>query len=341
MFKMRFFWALAFFPTVLQAQLSSSVFSVLNLPSNSRDAFLSNITSSIMDSSFSQAQNNLALISDNYNGYGSLTYGGYVADIHSGNLNYAFKHKKFGMIMPSLQYFYQGKYTETNEFGDIIREFSGSDLLAGLAVSNAFLEHFRYGIQARFMYSQYLQYSALGISTDYVIHYSQKPSRYGISLSVLNLGLPFKNYVRQQTEPLPLNIQLSSSFKLSHSPLVIHMAYNYLQKWDLTYDPKYLKTNPFSGEVTENTFTGSNFFKHINLAVDFVPSSKFRVGISYDYKRRSELKYSVFGKLAGFGFGIGLKTKKFNIDYTLYGNGVGLFSNFITISTNILDRIRK
>lgn len=335
------FFILLFLPVLCFAQVPSSTYQFLNLPVNGRDALLNKISSSVLDSSFSQAANNISLLLPSQAGQASLTYASYVADIHGGSMHYAFTKDRWGVFMPSVQYFFQGNYLETNEFGDILREFSASDLSVNMAHANAFKNHFRYGVQVRFLYSQYLQYSSLGFSSDYSLYFSKKPNRYGFTLSVLNLGMPFKNYVENQREQLPLNIQLSSSVKLAKSPLVLHVAYNYLNQWDLSYEQKYLSTDPFTGEVSENTLNASNLMKHITVGVDFVPSQKIRFGLSFDYKRQSELRYSVFSRLAGFGMGLGIKTKKWNIDYTLYGNGVSLFSNFITLSTNIHQRIRK
>ncbi len=322
------------------AQISPS-YSFLNLPNNASDASINGIPRSIQDSNFMQVSNNPVFLSSLHNGILEIDYMSYVADIHAGRFSYAYTTKNGRVFLPSLKYIYYGNFIETNEYGEEIRDFSASDISLNLAYSSAFLQHFKYSIQGKVIYSQYLFNSSVAIGGDFYIIYSKKPEKYGVTLSVLNLGAPVTNYVPGTYQFLPLNIQLSSSFKLSHSPLRLHFHYHHLNKWDLTYLDEFKSTDPFTGEIKENTFTFHNFIKHIAFGADFVPSSKFRISASYYPKRRAEMSYNIYNKLTGLAFGIGVQAKKWNIDYALQGQGVGLNTHFVSLSTNIHRFLKK
>lgn len=327
-------------PLLGKAQLSSSSYQVLNLPTTAKDALWQKMSISLIDSGFTQVSSNPVFLQKSHAKSVSAAYGAYIADIRSSYLNYACPIGKSAIIMPSIQYLHAGKFLETDEYGNTLRTFSGSDLILSAAYANAWKKHFRVAAQLKGLYSQYLTYNSWAISSDYYLYYSKNPTRYGMTLAVLNLGMPINGFTSLR-EPLPLNIQWNASFRLAHSPLIINTSYNYLNQWDLNYDLKYITQDPFTGLESENTMTFSNLMKHINLGVEFVPSKKIRFGLSYDFKRRSELKHSLYGKMAGISMGLGFKAKKWEIDYTLMGNGVSLFSNFITITTQIPSSFKK
>ena len=86
-----------------------------------------------------------------------------------------------------------------------------------------------------------------------------------------------------------------------------------------------------------------NFFRHIIFSGEFLfgKQENFRVGVAYNHFRRQDLSVRNFRSLAGFSMGVGLKIKRFRIDY-----GHGFYhlaggSNHLSISTNLNQFIKR
>lgn len=305
----------------------------MDLPDNARLASLGGIVPTYLDSSIEYVVGNPSLIEPYNKGNSLITYNNYLADIHAGYITYVLNTEKLGIIRPFVKYVHYGNFIETDEAGVQLRKFSAGDMALGCSYGKPFLTHFRYGVDVNLIYSQLLYNSALGLSTDYYITYSKNISRWGTALIVENLGTPLLSYSQKNYEFMPLNVKLSSSFKLSHAPIRVHFMYDNINKWDLVApNASNTSTDPITGETKKKTFTLDNFSRHLTFGSTFQPSKAFSINLAYDVRRGKEASSIYARKMAGFSFGFNIKLKKMAISYSLYGNGSGLNANYFTLS---------
>ncbi len=316
----------------LNAQ-NSGVFKFMDIPNNARAASLGGVIPTHNDSSIEYASSNPSLLSKTNEKNILINYTSYLADIHAGYLTYVINTNKKITIAPFVKYLHYGNFVETDETGQQIRNFTATDLAVGTSISKEFFTHFRYGINVNAIYSQLLYNNAAGLSTDYYIYYSTNSEQWGTTLAIENLGTQLFTYSKSNYEFLPLQVRLAGSLKLKKAPIRLHGAFNNLNRWDLVPPNETNQTvDPFTGEVKKKTLTLDNFSRHLAFAATLSPSKAFALNIGYDVRRGKESGFIDRKKLAGFSFGINIKLKKIIINYSLYGNGSGLNSNYFTLS---------
>ena len=59
--------------------------------------------------------------------------------------------------------------------------------------------------------------------------------------------------------------------------------------------------------------------------------------MGYNFRRRAELKLGTRNSASGMSFGLGLKLKQFNLDYSLANYHVAGVSHLLTITTDLDD----
>ena len=110
-----------------------------------------------------------------------------------------------------------------------------------------------------------------------------------------------------------------------------------LTKWKLPYYHTGDGTN--DTEVRLKDSFGSNLFRHLIFAADFVPSEKFHVGIGYNYKTRTDMSTYARNFLSGFSICAGLNVKSFGIGLAFAQPHTGATTFMVNLSMNLTDLI--
>lgn len=325
--------------SVLAQQGGSHTFSFLNLEGSARIAGTGGSMSSVHDGDVAIAFANPSLMDSSMHGALALNYINYFAGVNYLFAGYAHRIGDY-MVGGNLMYLNYGKFHRTDEFGNILGEFTGNDMVLSLSAAKEVEENFTLGTNFKIINSVMDIYSSFGLALDFSGNYHNVEKGFSASAIIRNVGMQLSTYTSDNREPLPFGIDIGFSKKAAKAPFRIHVLLKDLQKWDLTYeDPNAEPEVDFNGDPIEVKPPGflEKAMRHVNLGVEMVPSEAFFLSMGFNYRRRQELKYENRPGLVGFSVGAGIKIKRFRFSYALSSYHRAAGSNHISISTNILS----
>jgi hypothetical protein len=334
--KKYIFLTCLFFSVVTFAQTGGkSVYSFLNVPTSAK--------SSSAGGSVVSLRGDLQFIADNPASLDTsvsndiiLSYINFIGDINFGNVAYAKHSDKLGVTIAGyLTYANYGDFIETNNLGEEIGEFKARDYNLGISFSKPVNDYFNVGISLKNIYSSLETYKSYGIGGDIGGSYLSKNKTFSAGAVISNFGSQIVSYTSGNKEQFPYELKAGFSKKLGHAPFRFSVFTNNLQKWDLTNS-----NGVNSSDSTIRFFTFDKFMRHLVINAEIIPSDNFYINISYDYKRRQDLKLSSRGGFIGFAFGTGIRVKMFELSYSRSIYHFAGASNHISITTNF-DNLKK
>lgn len=287
---------------------------------------------------------NPSLISPEMHQQLSLAYVDYFADIRFSSIQYGRTFERFGSFTASLQYHNYGRFDYADEAGNRDGTFGASDYALMFGWGRQLDSNFSIGAQAKLVGSQYESYSSYGLAVDVAGTY-RNAEGWLFSLVARNIGSELKSYIPGYASSMPFTMQLSVSKRLDHVPFRLMLVYDNLQKWDLTYDdPLDLKgrIDPITGKKNELKGVekyADQFMRHLVFGGEFYMGKNLTLRGSYNYKRRQEMQIPDKLAMVGFGWGIGIRVNRFNINYSRSSFHVVGSPNYFTVTTN-LDSFR-
>lgn len=322
------------------------MYQFLLLNSSSRQTALGGNLLSVDDNDISLVLANPVLIKNDISNHLLLNYTDYFSDINYGFVTYGKTFEKFGTFAGSIQFMNYGKFTETDETGEKLGEFSAGDYALTVGWGRQLHPHFRIGANIKGIYSSLYQYISAGIAVDAGAGWFFPDNYFSGTFMFRNIGRQIKSYVPGNSEPLPFEIQLALYKRLQHVPLGFHLLFHNLQKWDLTYnDPSAIPDiDPFTGEVIEPAKYedfANKLMHHIIFGLELSPSKSFSLRIGYNYHRRKEMIVDSRLSTVGLSWGFGFRVSKFHLSYARSAYHLAGSPNVITITTNLSDFIRK
>ncbi|MBR5028088.1 MAG: Hsp20 family protein [Bacteroidales bacterium] len=92
-----------------------------------------------------------------------------------------------------------------------------------------------------------------------------------------------------------------------------------------------------SERTDEKAFVGflDNFFRHLDVGVEFCPGNAFKIWLGYSYRQSKEMQAADITNMSGFSYGVGLRVKRINIGYARNNYHLGQAPNTISVSTNL------
>ncbi len=336
-------------PLIASAQLGgSSTYAFLGLPSSARVAALGGSQISLPENDLSLVYSNPALLNDNMHNNLTLNYMSYYADIKLGYVAYARNYNKLGMVAAGIQFVNYGTFTEADEFGQILGEFSASEYAFQVSWAKELADSILYiGATAKPIYSKLEKYSSFGLAADIGLTYMSRNRLFSAALVFKNIGTQMKPYIEGNYEPLPFEIQLAITKRLKHAPFRFSIVATHLQTADLTFENQNSPTeevDPFTGEIkTDTDFEkfSDRFLRHFILGVEFLPFKNFHLDFSYNHRRRKEMELTTISGMTGFSWGFGLKISKFHISYANATYHLEGASHLFSISTNFSSFARN
>ncbi len=239
----------------------------------------------------------------------SASYMNYVADIQSGNLSFVMPRgttateddtyfdesgeeqtvaaDSKSALAFAVTYLSYGTIDETNSSGQVIGDFSGSDMAFTLGYANKVTKQIAVGANAKFIYQKVDDLSSQGLAVDFGALYRLKDGRTNLGVSASNLGVQLSGLSEEHKDPLPIMLRLGLSHQLREIPLTI------------------------SGEgvlPSDNDLYGA-------LGLEFHPNIPLSLRAGYssfgsNYKTEGDKDNT-----AGFSFGAGFSFPKINVDY--------------------------
>lgn len=314
----------------VQAQIEgagSSVFHFMGLPASARLNALGGENVSLADGDVSMAYMNPALLTSETDKVLQLNYAYYLAGTMFGSAMYGHNWGD-NYFSASIHYLDYGKMDYTDEWGQVTGgTFTAKDMCVHLTYARQLGPMFRVGATVKPIFSVYERYTSFALGADVGGHFQTRDSLFQMGLALRNIGWQLKGFYEedwgQQTEMLPLNLELGMSLRLAHAPLRFSVTMHNLQRWDLA---------PWEEEVKWYDM----LFRHTIWALDIVPKSeKFYLTVSYNHRRQAEMAIKEVSSMAGLGLGAGLKIKKFRLGLAYSQYSKSNFTLQASLSTDI------
>ena len=301
-----------------QNAVGTSGFAFLSGNFSARSIAMGGSAISMYDNDLSLANDNPALLNSSMNGMIQVNQGLLPAGINFGAFNYALK-TKVGVFAPFVKYVNYGQFTETDETGRTLGKFSANDFSVGTNFGRKLNKVIHLGANFQLLGSNLANYSAYGVCFGFGVLMTHPNELISGGLVVKNVGFVFKDYTSNAKTSLPIDVQAAFSFKLKHAPFRFSIVAKQLNQWNIVYQDPNLK--PTYDALTGDTIPvptagfGEKLAHHFNFQLELLASKSVNKRAGFDYNRRQQLKLIDRPGLAGFSFGVGLKFKKFNLDY--------------------------
>lgn len=319
----------------------SSVFRSLNTVTSARAAALGGNQIAVADGDLGLSFFNPALLDSTMNNRMELSYLNYFSDINFGSAHYAKTLKNAGTASLAVQYVDYGDFNETDQFGNVLGNFSASDVIVNLGFGRRLDSNFTAGANLKYINSSFVDYSSSGIALDLGLHYYKKKSLFSAAILLKNIGTQIGTYTEGNSEKLPFEIQAGITKKLRHAPFRFGFMFENLQKWDIRRESEknILFRDPLTGEITEDDsfVQGDIFMRHLIFNTELLISKNIALRIGYNYRKRKELSLEEKSGTVGLSIGAMVKVSKFQISYGRSTYHLAGPSNHFTINTALSE----
>ncbi|MBI5218067.1 MAG: type IX secretion system protein PorQ [Bacteroidia bacterium] len=341
MFFRIFFISFSLYAITISAQPGGSgVYEFLNLPNSARVASLGGNNITIYDNDLNMPFYNPSLLNGSMNENLCLNYSMYLAGINYGYVSYARQYEPYGAFAAGMHYINYGNFKKTDETGAITGNFSAAEYNLNLIWAKPVFDSlFTVGANLKTIYSDFHDYYSTAFLLDGGLTYHNKKWLLDAAIVIKNLGYQLKPYYAGHSEPMPFDIQLGVTKKLSHAPFRFSCVIRNLLMPDMTYP-----VNP-----TDTTTASKSLFlkfsdkvlRHFIIGVEFVPTKNFFVNIGYNHQRRQELLIETRPYLTGISWGFGFKINKFRFSYGRARYHLAGATNSFSFSVNLADFYKK
>lgn len=318
----------------------NTVLSALNLVPNARVAGIGFNYLPVADNDINVAFGNPSLINASLHNALSINFINHFAGTNYGSIAYGRTFEKFGSYVFGMQYVNYGKFERYDEAENDGGTFHAADYVFHIGWGRALDSNYFIGVNFRPVLSQYDYYTALALSFDIAGTYVSRDKGFAATAMARNIGAQIVTFSGNR-ERLPFELTAALSYKLKRAPFRFYLSANELQKWNLRYSDTLnlnYTTDPFTGERTEEKpFIGfiDNFFRHLDVALEFCPGNVFKVWVGYSYRQSKEMQSADLTNMSGFSYGVGLRVKRINIGYSRNNYHLGQAPNTISVSTNL------
>ncbi len=264
---------------------------------------------------------------------GGIKHGVFAGGYHAAKLGITFHG--------GIRYLNYGDIPRTDVYGVKSGNISAGEWSLQVGAARPLSEKWRMGMNLSFLNAHLDAYSASGLSADVGFFYEDTISGLSYALVAKNVGTELSTFNGVAKAPLPVNVSLGVSKRLAHLPLRVSATMNHLEEWDITYDDPNAKDDVIIiGEQSkkENKFgkTVDNFFRHMVFSGEFLLGKFEQVRLRFGYNHLIHQEFSVknIRGISGFTGGIGIKIKRFRIDYGYTNYHLGGKASHLSISSH-------
>lgn len=307
----------------------ASTFNFLKLSNTPRLTAAGGIHLSSSANDVGMGAHNPSLLTNDMNGNLGAVFNRFAGQSNFYHLFGAYHHEEWQTAFSgSINYFSYGSIMATDASGNILGELNPADGFVQVGASRQYLSKWRYGLNLKFIFSDYGEYNSNGIAADVGISYEDTAKRLTASVLLRNAGMQFTSY-GENREELPFDLQAGVSIGLRDAPMIFSLTAHHLHVFDIFYDDtSFAQEIGFAGGRTKSAI--KNLFRHFVLAMEARPIPQLEFLLGYNHLLREEL--SVPGGsngLNGFSIGAGLLLKKWQIRFarSSYVSGAG-YSQF-------------
>lgn len=302
-----------------QSTVGNDAFAVLNLynsaPMTAKGlSFMPRFTTDV-----ASALTNPSILNDSLNNNASLTYTDLFGSTYQAALAFAHKFDKIGNFGFGLQYINYGSFAQTEINGDVNGTFYVNEFMLTLSYGMQIEKNLYLGATFKPLFSKYETYSSFSLAFDFAAAYCNPNKTWQASLILKNVGRQVKS-LNSVRDTLPTDLQLGFSKKFSHAPLILYIVADNLTRWNIRENDALNPRDNVSMDGTIEKESGFSAFldkgfRHLQFALDIVPSDNWFLSVGYSWRRHQEMKVDDAFSLAGLSYGLGIKWKNFSLSY--------------------------
>ncbi len=325
----------------LWAQLGGqSAFRVLDIPSSARVSSLGGSPVAVYDNDLNLGLFNPALLHAEMAKQVSLSYLPYVDGINIGYAAYGhYLDSSRITLAGSVQYVDYGTFTRRDETGQEQGDFRAGEYVVQIGAGRAIDSVFSIGANVKFITSHLDAYNATGWAADVGGVFVKKALGLTVAATLRNMGFMSSNFTGE-SEKLPFQVQLATTYKFRHAPFRLGLSLDNLQQGDLTYEDPMLnrQIDPTTGEVIVKKVTKvDRAMLHIVPNAEILLSPNFMLRFGYNFRRRKELAMDAKPGLSGVSMGIGLRVSRIHVSYSYAQFNPAGASNTITLAMRFAE----
>ena len=286
-------------PFNTHAQESRTQYNFLRLPVSAHGAALGGDNITIIEDDPTLIFANPALLSSVSDKTIALNYMNYMSGANTASASFNRTVKDRASWAVAAQYIDYGKMKETDQWNNVLGEFSAKDIAVTGYFSYLLTNRLAGGITAKVISSYIADYNSIAIGVDLGLNYYDEERGWSLSAVAKNLGGEVKAYDDNYGR-MPIDVQVGVSKTLKGAPFRL------------------------SATLTDLTHWNYRFINHLNAGVDVLLSDKIWIGAGYNFRRAHEMKIqsnddeSRHGAGLSLGAGINLERFRINIAYGKY-----------------------
>jgi len=302
-------------PVGAQVLGGSSVFNFLRLSNTPQLTGLGGVNISQPSDDIGMTFNNPALFTPSMHTQVNAVFNDFYGGISVYHLSMGYQYEPLKTDLTwGLHFFNYGNTTETDAGGNVLGKFRPVDWVMQVGASRSYLEKWRYGVNLKFISSNYGQYRSNGLAADVAVLYKDTAKGFTASFMVKNLGVQLKKYAGEREE-LPFDLQAGITRRLSHAPFSFSLTAHRLHQFDILYnDTAFSNSNGYPSSPTG--FSVGKLFDHLVLGTTVHVHAKLEFQAGYNFLRRRELRIgNGVNGLNGFSLGAAVLLDKLSLRY--------------------------
>ncbi len=243
------------------------------------------------------------------NRFATFTFLDYLVDVKSGLVGFTQSMGDRGVFALAAIYTNYGKFQKTDIYGNDLGSFFPGNIAISAGYADTTSIGLSYGIAIKYLQFSIDKYTSMAAALSAGVIYRIKSQDLNIGFSINNLGHTIKPFINRY-EKLPISYRLGLSKRLAHLPLLVNL------------------------DVIKYHFTSSRILLGLywSLGGEFTITKNIFLRLGYTSQGSEEREENSNFSLAGFRLGLGIKYKKYTIDYGFGSLGMLGNMNHFTLS---------
>ncbi|MDE7347494.1 MAG: type IX secretion system protein PorQ [Muribaculaceae bacterium] len=294
-----------------QGQLAANAYSFLEVSSATHALALGGHAIAAVGTDPLMVDQNPALLGPEIERVAALSYMRYFGSSNFAAARFAHSAGERGAWGIGIRYLDYGSIDGYNPDGSFTGTFKPQDIAVEGTYSHDFSDRLRGGINAKLIYSNYEEYTAVALAADLGINYYNEENDLSLAVVIKNAGGQVKRF-NEEYDHLPFDVQLGYMQGLGSGPFSLAITAHHLTHWKLPYYSHGDHESDLATEEAEYKFFPT-FFRHLTFGLQYSPSERFYVALGYNYKTRGDMGTHQRNFLSGFSLGMGINVKDFGI----------------------------
>ena len=301
-----------FYAVSAQAQTTAGtrIFDFLHYSGHAQATALGGTNISHLQEDIGMIWQNPALLRAAQNGAAELGFSAFYGGIKQYALTAGFHIPRAELTAAiGINYFDYGTIDQTDIAGTIFGSFHPADYIVQATVSRQYESRWHYGINLKYIGSEYGPFRSNGLAIDAGITYTDSAKLLQAGITLKHMGWQINPYAGAERDALPFDLQIGISKKLANAPVQFSLTAHRLSEFPLK------ETLPASGESRQRSLT-ERMWLHLIMATQVTLANRVELTLAYHPLRRNELiPARSAGGFTGLSFGAGVLFNRLKIRY--------------------------